>query len=94
MRMGVPFLPALPASTRSKGPTANATRYDGSGFVSSKRTAFIPPGSAVSAATGVLESAVSPSRTWSVSCQGTLYEGSSKQGKARRASMLSNWVKT
>jgi len=41
MRNGVLAAPTLPASTISNGPTAKATRYDGSGFVSANRTSFI-----------------------------------------------------
>ena len=39
------------------------------------------------------EGQVWPAGTSRVSCQGILKEGSSKQGKARRASVASNWVK-
>ena len=91
MRNGVLAAPTLPASTISNGPTAKATRYDGSGFVSANRTTRVPP-STFSAATGVFESATSPAGTRSVSCHGTLNAGSSKQGKTRRASAASNWV--
>ena len=45
-------------------------------------------------ATGVFETAIAPFGTWIVSCHGTLNDGSSKHGNARRASIASNWVKT
>ena len=41
----------------------------------------------------MFDTAVVPVGMRSVSCHGTLYEGSSKQGNARRASVVSNCVK-
>ena len=57
-------------------------------------TRFIPPASGVSETMGVLEAARCSCLTCSVSCQGLLNRGSSKHGKARRASVGSNWVYT
>ncbi len=48
--------------------------------------------SVVSDAIGVLEIATSLASTRKVSCHGILKAGSSKQGKARRASTFSNWL--
>jgi hypothetical protein len=91
-RSGVPACPAVPASITSNGPTTNATRYAGSGFDSAKSTCFVPPGSSRSETTGAFASATSAFGAWSESFQGTLYDGSSKHGNARRASMGSKNV--
>lgn len=91
-RTGTLFFPARPASSTSNGPTAKAIRYLGSGFVSANRTVFHPSAPAFSSSTGVFETAMSEACTRSVSCHGTLNPGSSKQGNARRANMLSNCV--
>ena len=93
IRTGTRFLPAVRASLISNGPTPNATRYDGSGRVCRNRTSFIPSPAAVSFATGVLDTAVRVTGTRRVSSQGIFAAGSSTQGKARRASVSSNWVK-
>src|SRR6266446_2028294 len=66
MRTGTPRFPALPASTMSKGPTAKATKDDGSGWVSVNSTRRIPFGSSCSASTRVLASATWPRFTCSV----------------------------
>ena len=90
-RMGAP--PGLlPASSSSNGPTARATRYDGRGGVGAKLTRVRSPWSVLDC-TGELDRATSPRGTTSVSCQGTLNPGSSKQGNSRRAPSGSNWVK-
>ncbi len=92
MRIGVGFAPTLPSSTACHGPTAKATRYEGSGRVAAKRTAFMPSPASVSDTIGVFATATSDRGTRSVSCQGTLKPGSSKHGKARRAERGSNCV--
>src|SRR5262245_5851812 len=92
MRTGT-FDLVRPASTISKGPTVKATRYEGRGLVSAKRTTLVSP-SVDSLAIGVFEAATRARGTRRVTVQGVLNEGSSKHGKARRASISSNWVKT
>ena len=77
--------------TVSNGPTARASRYEGSGGVRLKTTVFDAP-AGVSLSTGVLETARLAAGTMRVSWYGILNEGSSQQGKARRASVASNWV--
>ena len=80
MRIDVGFIPKRPRSTICHGPTAKAMRYEGSGRVSAKRTAFIPEPPSVSDTTGVFETATSSRGTRSVNRHGTLKLGSSKQG--------------
>ncbi len=61
-------------------------------MVSPKRTRRPPPGRATSSTSGPLEYASRPSGTSRVTEKTALRSGSSKQGKARRASVASNWV--
>ena len=75
----------------SKRPTARASRYEGNGFVCAKRMVFVSP-SFDSEATGVFETASYSAGMTTVSWKGILKAGSSQTGKARRASMASNWV--
>jgi hypothetical protein len=81
------------ASTTSNGPTAKAIRYVGSGGVAANATRVEPPSDVVFAA-APLEMATFPLGTTRVTSNGVLKEGSSKHGKARRASTGSNWVNT
>src|SRR5215831_5357849 len=78
--------------TSSKGPTATATKYEGSGGLISNVTSFV-----VSAlfclAIGMLAMILSPLGIVAVTFQEILNEGSSKQGQARRASAGSKSVK-
>ncbi len=67
-------------------------RYAGSGSVFPKRTTLPPPFAGVSEAIGVFETALVPAGIVSVSSQGDLNDGSSKQGNARRASVVSSCV--
>src|SRR2546427_8474288 len=75
MRVGVGFTPTRPRSTNSHGPTANATRYDGSGRVAAKRTVFIPSDAGLSLSIGVFERATTSLGTRHASCHGTLKPG-------------------
>jgi hypothetical protein len=69
----------------SNGPTANATRYDGSGGVVANRTCLRPASIAASAAIGMLPTTAALLGTVSATSNGTLNAGSSKHGNARRA---------
>ena len=60
--------------------------------VVSKRTAFLPPGAGSTPAMGMFEMASSSAGTTSVTSNVALTDGSSQQGKARRASVASNCV--
>ena len=62
------------------------------GMVSAKLTCLRPPSASASAATDVLETAVSAGSMTSVRAKVALRSGSSQHGKARRASVASNWV--
>ena len=86
------FACVTPASTKSNGPTPNATRYEGSGLVVPNSTRLRSVPSAVSFAMLVFETAISARGTSSVSCHGTLLSGSSMHGNARRAYVDSNCV--
>ena len=59
---------------------------------SAKRTVFAPPSAGVSLTICVLEMATRSEGTTSVTSKVALTAGSSQQGKARRASVASNWV--
>ena len=60
--------------------------------VSAKRTAFRPPPASCSLSTGMLETATRSLGTRRVTWKLAFLAGSSQQGKARRASVGSNWV--
>ena len=90
IRIGTPARVA-PASTTANGPTANATRYDGSGGVAANRTTRVAP-RASSLAIGAFDAATSAAGTSSVSVHGTFASGSSTHGKVRRAYSASCWV--
>ncbi len=61
-------------------------------MVSPKRTATFPSGRSVLSISRVLDTARRSGGTISVSPKTALKSGSSQQGKARRASVASNWV--
>src|SRR5690349_22169075 len=83
------------AERTSRGPTANAMRYVGSGFVGANLNVshFLSLDSVrpVSAAFAI---AMFPLGVVMETSNGTLNPGSSKHGNARRASIGSNCVKT
>ncbi len=60
--------------------------------VSANRTDFRPGPGTASSTTGVLETAWYSSEKTSVTSKVAFFAGSSQQGKARRASVGSNWV--
>ena len=60
--------------------------------MSAKRTTRVPSGPASSESTAALDTVVSSAGTWSVMAKTALQSGSSQHGKARRASVASNWV--
>ncbi len=68
----------------TNGPAAKATRYVGSGGVVANVT-VVPALDSALDATGMFPSATAPFGTVTVRSKGTLNDGSSKQGKARRA---------
>ena len=91
-RSGSLFLPTVPSSNVANGPTAIATRYDGSGSVGAKWTVRpSAPWSAMSAI-GALPTAVRPAGMSSVTSQGTLNRGSSRHGTSLRACTASSWL--
>ena len=61
-------------------------------MVSAKRTATRPSSVGRRSTSAALARAVRPSSTTSVTPKVALQSGSSQQGKARRASVASNWV--
>src|SRR6516165_3252624 len=76
-----------------KSPTRNATRYvDIFGVVENLRVCFPAPGPGVSDSIGLLEIPVSAASTTREMSYVALKAGSSKEGKARRASVGSNCV--
>ncbi len=79
-------------STSSNGPTATAIRYVGKGGVGANRVAVQPSPWRVRAATAVLPWTAAPSGARTVTCHCAFHRGSSKQGKARRASIGSKSV--
>ena len=79
--------------TTSKGPIDQASRYVGSGSVVAKRIDLKPEGSCFCSSSLVLATAMSAAGTVRVTSKGVLNAGSSKQGKALRASIASNCVK-
>ena len=94
MRSGIG--PAVPAtrwtSVASSGPTTNATRYVDIGMVSAKRMRTRPSSVPARSTSAALETARSPLSTTSVMAKVAFMSGSSKQGKALRAWVDSNWV--
>ena len=85
--------PTNTGSVASSSPTTKATRYVDMTIVSANRTAFVPgrgPGRVSRAR--VFDTAASFSSTTSVAAKTALNAGSSQHGKARRASVASNWV--
>ena len=76
----------------SSGPTTKATRYVDITMVGANRTRTRPSPSGSRSVSAVLDTASRPSATTSVVAKVALNAGSSKQGKARRASVDSNWV--
>src|SRR5579883_2328496 len=90
MRMGIP---SASPSTDSNRPTANATRYDDILAVVANRTVCLfSPGPGVSDITRPFEIAVRSLSVVTAMSKVALNAGSSKEGKARRASVASNWV--
>src|SRR6516165_10344054 len=90
MRIGI--LSAAP-STHLKSPTVIATRYeDIFGDVENFMVCCVVAGPGVSESALPLEIAMSPRSMVSVTAKVALNEGSSKHGKARRASVDSNCV--
>src|SRR5213078_2868982 len=87
------FVPrrALP-SIESRGPTAKARRYVDIRGVSANLTRRVPSPRSFSSIGGVFDTAVIPSGTTRDTSKVALAPGSSQQGKARRASVDSNWV--
>ncbi len=85
-------VPAWPPSTTSNSPTANATRYDGSGGERWNATSRHPGSAARSVSTGMFANARIDAGMVSVSFHVALRSGSSKQGRTRRASCGSNCV--
>src|SRR5437773_9102046 len=80
-------------STHWKSPTAIATRYDDIfGVVENVTVCCEGDGPGVSDTTLPFEMAMSPRSIVSVIAKVALKAGSSKDGKARRASVDSNWV--
>ena len=61
-------------------------------MVSAKRTRRAPSGNGDCDSSGALETASRPEGTSRVTLKTALRSGSSKHGKARRASVASNWV--
>src|SRR5262249_23991130 len=83
---------ALP-SRHLKSPTAIATRYDDIfGVGENAMVCWVGAGPGVSETSLPFEIAMSPRSMVTVGVNVALYDGSSKQGKARRASVDSNWV--
>src|SRR5215210_8010557 len=80
-------------SRHLKSPTAIATRYvDMRGVVANFIVCWVTAGPATSDSILPFEIAVSPRSIVTVTANVALNAGSSKQGKARRASVDSNWV--
>src|SRR5262249_54068067 len=82
----------MTGAVASSSPTTRATRYVDILMVSAKRTTLRPSPVGSSDTIAVLEIAVSRSGTTRVTENTALNAGSSQQGKARRASVASNWV--
>jgi hypothetical protein len=80
------------AQRDASGPTTKATRYVDIGMVSAKRMRTRPSSRAERSSSGPLDTASRSSATSSVTPKTALKAGSSQQGKARRASVASNWV--
>jgi hypothetical protein len=76
----------------SYGPTVKATRYDEMTGVSSNDVRVRPPPRSCWDAMGMFATAMRPLGCTSSSAKRALNSGSSKQGKARRASAASNCV--
>ena len=90
MRTRVPL--GARSSTAARSPTMKASRYVDIFGVGAKRISFVPSLAGVSASGMVLDTAVSSDGMRRVSSKVALAAGSSQQGKARRASVASNWV--
>ena len=84
-RHGTP-LRVRTGSVASMLPTQKVRRYDDSGGVSAKRHWRRPPGSSSVDSTGPLATAAASAGPVTASAKGALKVGSSKHGKARRAS--------
>ncbi len=87
------FIPAVPPSTISKGPTASATRYEGNGFVVANawRTHPARPGTSPALVSGELLTTTCFAGASITSVHGVFHPGSSKHGKVRRALVSSCW---
>src|SRR5512147_1021477 len=76
----------------SSGPTANASRYVGSGAVLSNCTRLAASGNGSISVIGALLATVADFGATILSVNGVLKRGSSNPGNAPRASIGSNWV--